>query len=147
MTKRILNLMLISGLGLMAAGTAAAADPDCDHGAQVPQPVYGSYGGGNYAADGSYHPYGDPSYAPNYTPPVAVSYAYTPEQQEPAPGTYWNGYVWMAGAYAYPNGVAVWVPGHWEVARREWRGGAWVDSRAPRHYYRTARSYRWRSRW
>src|SRR5262245_29033969 len=134
MTKRILSLMLTAGLGVATAGTAASADPYCDHD-EVPQPVYGRYANGSYETTS--YPYD------NYE---TTSYPYDPNAGvEPAPGTYWNGYVWIAGAYEYPDGVAIWVPGHWQVASPPSRGG-WIDApyARPHHYYRTARSYRWR---
>ena len=152
--------MLLAGVAVAGLGGIAAADPPCN----PPQPVYGSYQNGSYEANG-YYPAANTYYSngdgdaddydratdEGYRAPVA---AYG---NEPAPGAYQDGYVWVAGAYSYPDGVAVYVPGHWQRAApvvqapvvsapvrvivqphgwdRGWQRG------------RTARSYRWRSRW
>lgn len=149
--------MLLAGVAVAGLGGIAAADPPCD----PPQPTYGTYQNGSYEANG-YYPaantyYGDGD-ADDYDRATDESYREASTYAtEPAAGTYQNGYVWVAGAYTYPNGVAVWVPAHWQrvapaytapvvtapvrvvVQPHGWDRG-W-------HHGRTARSYRWRSRW
>jgi hypothetical protein len=98
-----------------------------------------------------------------YTYAPADTYSY-----EPAPGTYQNGYVWVAGAYEWIDGTQVFVPAHWQLAeptpqpnivvRTGWREPRFerrFEHRFERHFDRdrgfergrTARSYRRGSRY
>ena len=160
---KTLKTMLLAGVALAGLGGIAAADPPCDHPTMPPQPTYGSYQNGSYEYNGyypnAYDSYANDSYAnygyDDYDNRTDESYREA-ANREPAAGTYQNGYVWVAGAYSYPNGVAIWMPGHWVAAAQPapvvvsrppvviYRGGR--DHR-DRGFYRTARSYRWRSRW
>lgn len=62
---------------------------------------------------------------------------------EPAPGTYENGYVWVGGYWGNHYGQSVWVPGHWEVAQPQ----VYVPQPrviiAPRRYERPRYWHRW----
>jgi hypothetical protein len=40
------------------------------------------------------------------------------DSYEPAPGTYENGYVWVAASYQWIDGVEVLVPAHWKLAEQ-----------------------------
>ena len=149
---KTLKTMLLAGVALAGLGGIAAADPPCDHPTTPPQPTYGSYQNGSYEYNG-YYPNANGSYGygyDDYDNRTDEGYREA-ANREPAAGTYQNGYVWVAGAYSYPNGVAVWMPGHWVAAAPQpapvviYRGDR--DHRYNRGWYRTARSYRWRSRW
>jgi hypothetical protein len=102
---------------------------------------------------------------------AADPYTYAPSapySYEPAPGTYQNGYVWIAGAYEWIDGTQVFVPAHWQLAepapqpnivvRTGWRAPRFerrVEHRFERRDVRdrgfqrgrTARSYRRGSRY
>lgn len=146
----MIKSILLAGIAVAGLGGIAAADPPCnpDQGSYDPSASYDS----GYSGYSDYDRSTDEGYAqpaPVYTQPAPV-------YSEPAAGTYQNGYVWVAGAYTYPNGVAIWMPGHWQRAQANIepaygyqrpmpvvvraREGRWGRGR-------TARSYRWRSRW
>jgi len=125
---RIHKMLMLAGLAVAAAGGAAAADPYCHHPQQAAaQPAYGAY------ADSSSPRYDDDDYdrrtdeQPRYqsssyvrltTPPDSGYGGYDAYDNEPAPGTYQNGYVWVAGAYGWVNGATVWIAGHWQLVDR-----------------------------
>ncbi|HTJ46106.1 MAG TPA: hypothetical protein VL463_28570 [Kofleriaceae bacterium] len=145
---KTLKTMLLAGVALAGLGGIAAADP-CDP--PAPQPTYGTYQNGSYEYNGYQNGYQNGYDDYDYRTDEASREA---ANREPAPGTYQNGYVWVAGAYSYPNGIAVWMPGHWVAAAQP---APVVVTRPPVVIYRgdardhrrgrTARSYRWRSRW
>jgi hypothetical protein len=87
---RFHGLLMMAGLAVAGMAGVAAADPGCDPSSQ---PVVVSPDG----YDG-YDGYTNTTY------------------NEPAPGTYQNGYVWVAGAYEYVGNTSVWVPAHWQAA-------------------------------
>ena len=134
-----IKTLLLAGITVGTLGGVAAAEP-CN----PPQTTYE-----------------DTGYVPDY--------GYTNQYaNEPAPGTYQNGYVWVAGAYEWSNGAQIFVPAHWQLAeptpqpnivvRTGWREPRFerrFEHRFERHFDRdrgfergrTARSYRRGSRY
>jgi len=130
---RFHSMLMLAGLAIAGVGGVAAADPDCHHdGARYDDDYDRRVDEGRYVPTNGYGTNG--SYAtvtystPGYATPGTTSGGYV---TEPAPGTYVNGYIWVAGRYDWAGGQWVWSPAHWQLG-----DPGYVDARTASSYRR-----------